>query len=137
MICDALKRECKYNINFDNNANNNYDFDIHKEIKCPHCKNVVYGAVGDKCPFCNRLYSMPEREHKKVDKIIIPLLIFCFPVGLILMWVNKSFYLKTRIILTIIFGIIFALAMCVGTSENKNVDESSSIDNAIVIEELI
>lgn len=136
-VYDSLKRGCSYNINFDDTPINQVDFNLFKEIKCPHCKNVAYGAVGERCPFCNREYNMPAKEFRAIDKITIPLLILFFPVGLIMMWVNKSFYLRTRVILSIVFLLLFTLVMYSGINNSKNINTGSNGDNLINIEEVI
>ncbi len=106
-----------YNIKFDDNINDYYGFDIHKEIKCPHCKNVAYGAVGEKCPFCRRLYSMPAKNWRIRDWIGVPLLLIFYPAGLIWMWVNRSYYLKSRIYITIACAIFTLLGFWMGAFE--------------------
>ncbi len=116
-IYEALKSGCMYNIKFDDNINDYYGFDIHKEIKCPHCKNVAYGAVGEKCPFCRRLYSMPAKNWRIRDWIGVPLLLIFYPAGLIWMWVNRSYYLKSRIYITIACAIFTLLGFWMGAFE--------------------
>lgn len=95
---EGLKECCQYNVRLDESIVNYNNFDIHKEIKCPHCKNIAYGAVDEKCPFCKRLYSMPSKELKIIDKITVPLLILIYPVGVIMMWLNKSYYKVIKIL---------------------------------------
>lgn len=131
---EGLKKCCLYNVKFDDSVVNHNDFDIHREIKCPHCKNIAYGAVEEKCPFCGRLYSIQSKELQTIDKIIMPLLILIYPVGLIMMWLNKSYYKDTRIKFTIIFGILFIIIMLIGLNSSKSINESNSINNEIVIE---
>lgn len=134
---ELLKQNCKYNIKLNNDEFQYKNFDIYKEIKCPHCGSIVHGYAEEKCPICKRLYSMPKKEWRTIDIITIPILIFCFPIGLIMMWVNKSYYPNTRVIVTILCGILFIAAICIGTNNSKNISESSGMNNNIVIEDII
>lgn len=131
-VYDSLKRGCSYNINFDDKPSNQVDFNLYKEIKCPHCKNVAYGAVGERCPFCNREYSMPAKSWRIRDIIGVPLLIIFYPAGLIWMWINRSYYLKTRIIITIICAIITIIGLSIDSSVPLN--ESGNFDSNIIQE---
>lgn len=134
---ELLKDNCRYNIDFNNKTHKYDNFDIHKEIKCPHCKNIAYGAVGEKCLSCLKPYNMPKKEWRTIDIITIPILIFCFPIGLIMMWVNKSYYPNTRVIVTILCGILFIVALCIGANSSKNIKESNGMNSNIVIEDMI
>ena len=114
---DCLKENCKYNINLEKNLHKYDKFDIYKEIVCPHCGNVAYGAVEEKCKSCHYSYDMPKNEWEKIDYITVLLLIFFFPVGLVMMWKNKSYYLRTRIIVSVIWGIMVLLSLIIGFSQ--------------------
>ncbi len=114
---ECLKKNCKYNINLEENPHKYDNFNIHKEIVCPHCGNVAYGAVGKKCKSCQRPYDMPKKEWRKIDVITIPLLIFLFPVGLVVMWVNKSYYFRTRVMVTVFWGIMLIISLYVGFTQ--------------------
>ena len=52
--------------------------------------------------------------------VIILFLLFIFPIGLILLWINKGFTQKTKIILSAGFGIFFIIAMINGSAQEKN-----------------
>lgn len=109
---EFLKKNCMYNVRLNGNA---YDssFDEHREIKCPHCKNIAYGAVGEKCVYCKRPFSMPAKELKIRDRLIVVMLAVFYPIGVVLLWQNDSYYKDTKIKLTIIFGILFISMLCV------------------------
>ncbi len=113
-VYKCLKNKCKYNINIEKKPHKDDNFNIYKEIVCPHCGNIEYGAVDEKCKFCRRPYSMPKKEWRKIDIITIPFLIFLFPVGLVMMWVNESYYLKTRIQISVLWGIMIIFSLYVG-----------------------
>lgn len=134
---EGLKKCCMYNIRIDDNINNYNNFDIHKEIKCPHCKNIAYGAVDEKCPFCNRLYTMSAKSWRIRDIIGVPLLLIFYPAGLIWMWINRSYYLKTRIIITIVCVIITVLGLCLDSGIDEYKNESANIKSKIVTEYII
>jgi hypothetical protein len=52
--------------------------------------------------------------------VIILFLLFIFPIGLILLWINKGFTQKTKIILSAAFGIFFIIAMINGSAQQEN-----------------
>ncbi|MCP1225736.1 hypothetical protein [Sebaldella sp. S0638] len=52
--------------------------------------------------------------------VIILFLLFIFPIGLILLWINKGFTQKTKIILSVAFGIFFIIAMVNGAAQEKD-----------------
>ncbi len=131
-IYEVLKKNCMYNSYLNNDTVAEDGFSIYKEIVCPHCKNVVFGYADEKCPFCKRAYSMPKKVWRKRDIIGVPLLIIFYPAGLIWMWINKSYYLKTRIIITIICAIITIIGLSIDSSVPLN--ESGSFDNNIIQE---
>lgn len=134
---ELLKQNCKYNIKLNNDESQYNNFDIYKEIKCPHCGSIAHGYAEEKCPICKRLYSMPKKEWRTIDKITIPLLIFIYPVGLIMMWVNKSYYLRTRVVITILCAIVTIVAIAASSQSNDASNNSGCIDNINVIEEVI
>lgn len=132
---ERLKEKCNYNINLNDNEDNS-TFDLYKEFECPHCKSVVYAYADEKCAICKRPYSMPKKEWRKIDIITIPILIFLYPVGLIMMWVNKSYYLRTRVTITILCAIVTIIGIYI----NANADEYSTSDNfnnKTTIEEIV
>ncbi len=122
---DTLKRNCKYNINIDGKSSIDNNFDIHKEIKCPHCGTVVLGAADENCPVCKRSYSIPKKKWRGIDIAIIFFLIIFPPIGIAMMWINKSFYDNTRVKLTIIFTVFFVFVMYWGFNSNINNDVDS------------
>lgn len=134
---EGLKECCQYNVRLDESIVNYNNFDIHKEIKCPHCKNIAYGAVDEKCPFCNRLYTMSAKSWRIRDIIGVPLLLIFYPAGLIWMWINRSYYLKTRIIITIVCVIITVLGLCLDSGIDEYKNESANIKSKIVTEYII
>lgn len=133
---ELLKKKCNYNVDLSDNINNE-NFDLYKEFECPHCKSVVCGYADEKCPVCKRLYSMPKKEWRTIDKITIPLLIFIYPVGLIMMWVNKSYYLRTRVVITILCAIVTIVGIAASSQSNDASNNSGCTDNINVIEEVI
>ena len=114
---ECLKKNCKYNINFEESLHKYDKFNIYKEIVCPHCGNIAYGAVGEKCMSCRKPYDMQKKEWRKIDVITIPFLIFFFPAGLAMMWINKSYYFRTRVTITIIWGIMLIVSLYVGFNQ--------------------
>lgn len=110
---EFLEKNCMYNVRLNGNT---YDssFDEHREIKCPHCKNIAYGAVGEKCPYCKRPFSMPAKELKTSDKLVVVMLAVFYPIGVVLLWLNDSYYKDTKIKFTIIFAIWFISVWYVG-----------------------
>ena len=52
--------------------------------------------------------------------VIILFLLFIFPIGLILLWINKGFTQKSKIILSAAFGIFFIIAMINGSAQEKS-----------------
>ena len=63
---------------------------------------------------------------------VILLLIFFFPIGIYFMWKNEIFSKKTRVVVSLVFGLI--LVMSKSPTEHVSVD--NSVDNKILIEEL-
>ncbi len=115
MTYDFLKRSCRYKKKY---KDNNYaGFDIRKQIVCPHCGSITYGYAGEKCFICFKEYSEPKKKWRVIDYATVPFLIFLFPVGLAMMWINKSYYLRTRIQVSVLWGIMIILSLYIGFTQ--------------------
>lgn len=111
-------------------------------INCPECGKQISDKA-DKCPNCgyplNKVQTTPQATEVKTKKktgldILIAILLFIIPlapIGIILMWVKKFPERKsTRIIATVIFGIIFLFWSCSGKSDNNKVAQNTTSTTA-------
>lgn len=64
------------------------------------------------------------RKWNAIDTITVIMIIIFFPAGLLYMWINKAFSLKTRETLTIIFAILIALGFYMDSKIEQNSADS-------------
>lgn len=82
--------------------------------------------------YCPRGCNSPYRNQKKPisSLLIIVALIFVFPLGIVLMWINCSWHKAVKIIISAIIGLLFISASC-SLSESTNVDNTSSNESIV------
>lgn len=81
---------------------------------CPYCGQKLFhpNALTNK-----NLCASPDNDHKKdndqcnekwyqIDGVVLFFLLFLWPVGLVLMWVNRQWDLTKRITATIIIAVL-------------------------------
>ncbi len=75
-------------------------------------------------------YHPTVRKQGAPTGVIIMLLILFFPVGIILMWLKKSWKLWVKIVITALFLVITVIAVTNGnTSSNTDVSENTANSN--------
>ncbi len=92
-------------------------------IKCPDCGKEI-SAKAQNCPNCGRpLNSAAKKKGKPILTVI--LLIFLWPIGLIVMWATNTFNKTARIIITLLFIAVAAVFFTSGTKTEKAPDNGT------------
>ncbi len=72
---------------------------------------------------------MSKKWYQKTWFIVIMLILFA-PVGIALLWTRKDMKKVTKVILTVVFGFVFLVAVIPG-GDNESLEDSSTVNNEI------
>lgn len=108
-------------------------------VNMPRCSNCGYESENESrfCPKCGKSIDqiIDNNNVKKGHPVLtIILLIFLWPIGLIVMWITGTFKKKVRIIVTVAFVALFIVAILLSQSKGGNNKVNSSVQKQDVAE---
>lgn len=102
--------------------------------RCPSCGYTVEDGMIS-CPMCGELLDI--KIVKKGHPILsIVLLLVLWPIGIAIMWATETFQKRTRVVITVIYLLLFLVAIAIVATNKPTVTKGNGTASYITSEYL-